>query len=199
MVARIVGHSIRSTQRDSDEEPLLSMVARRDLRRGVELFDLTTDGEEGDVAPGREVRSSPVPTVPPHGTLPTWVDDEDRIEPASPPNEELLDCLEQDLAQRTRRRVCRSVQDSDSDEVPLQQVNLPNESRNRMWQRRVVLVPQDGEGTPRSIQGVEPNTVPASDPASTVPASAGALQRRLFTQSMSSHSPIKRHPSRGIC
>ena len=27
--------------RDSDEEPLLSMVARRDLRRVVELFDLT--------------------------------------------------------------------------------------------------------------------------------------------------------------
>ena len=98
-----------------------------------------------------------------------------------------------------QKKSLQEGQDSDSDKVPLQQVNLPNESRNRMWQRRVVLVPQDGEGTPRSIQDVEPNTVPASDPASTVPASAGSIPEEVVhTVSTSSHSPIKRHPSRGI-
>ena len=92
----------------------------------------------------------------------------------SPPNEELLQFLEQDLSTRTRRRVRRRVRDSDSD-GPLMPIGLRSEEEDRrhVGQRRVVLVPAVSQGTPHSVQDREqPSSVTA-----TIPASSGSLRR----------------------
>ena len=68
-------------------------------------------------------------------------------------DQEFLQFLEQDLSTRTRRRVRRRVRDSDSD-APLKQVDLHSgeEGRGQVGQRRVVLVPEESQGTPQSVQ-----------------------------------------------
>ena len=63
----------------------------------------------------------------------------------------------------------RRVQnDSDSDAPLMQRVSPFDEPRSRMVQRRVVLVPQDSEGTPESIQDREPPTQVSSAVAPTL-------------------------------
>ena len=64
--------------------------------------------------------------------------------------------VSEDRSRRTRRRVRRVQNDSDSDSPLMQRVSPP-EPRSRVGQRRVVLVPQDSEGTPsRSRTGNRP-------------------------------------------
>ena len=87
------------------------------------------------------------------------------------------------LSRRTRRRV-RRVQDSDSDSPLMQVDSVPNEQgTSRVGQRRVVLVPQDAEGTPQPILDREPPTPAPSAPVSTVPASSGAVRRMVLVNS----------------
>ena len=74
-------------------------------------------------------------------------------------------------SRRTRRRVRRVLNDSDSDAPLVQPVSPPDKARSR-GQRRVVLVPQDSEGTPESIQDREPPTQVSSAAVSTLPASS---------------------------
>ena len=109
----------------------------------------------------------------------------DRVD-LSPPNQEFLDLFEHDLStsSRSRRRVRRRVQDSDSDDAPLMQVDLHPGSDGRRVHRRLVLVPQDSQGTPRSVQDREPppSTVQVSVP-STIPASSGTVRRLVLVQS----------------
>ena len=52
-----------------------------------------------------------------------------------------------------------------------------------MGQRRVVLVPQNAEGTPESIQDREPPTPVTSAPVLTVLASSGAVRRLVLVNS----------------
>ena len=60
------------------------------------------------------------------------------------------------LSRRTTRRVGRVQYDGDSDAPLMQSDSLLNEAKSRVEQRRVVLVPQDAEGTPDSIHDREP-------------------------------------------
>ena len=59
----------------------------------------------------------------------------------------------------------------------------PDEARIRVGQRRVVLLPQDSDGTPESIQDREPPTQVSSAAVSTLPASSGAVRRLVLVNS----------------
>ena len=78
--------------------------------------------------------------------------------------------VSEDRSRRTRRRVKRVQNDSDSD-VALMWVSRIDEPRNHVGQRRVVLVPQD---SPTQVSSA---VVP------TLPASSGAVRRLLLVNS----------------
>ena len=82
----------------------------------------------------------------------------------------------------TRRRVRRRVRDSDSDDAPMMQVDLHSweEGRGQVGQRRVMLVPEESQGTPQSVQDREP---PSTVPVTTFPSSSGTVRRLVLVQS----------------
>ena len=57
-----------------------------------------------------------------------------------------------------------------------------------MGQRRVVLVPEESQGTPQSVQDREP---PSSVPVTTFPSSSGTVRRLVYLNRV---SPCLCHP-----
>ena len=65
--------------------------------------------------------------------------------------------------------------------------------------RRVALVPEDSQGTPRSVQDREPpSSVPISVPRSTIPASTGAVRRLVLIHSQQLDPPTTVAASSGV-